>query len=31
LPLSDIVGVAKQIFTSSNDFRRSLTVVDLNH
>lgn len=30
LPLTDIVGVAKQVFTSSNDLSRTLTVIDVN-
>ncbi len=30
LPLTDLVGVAKQIFFSTSDFNRSLKVIDLN-
>lgn len=30
LPLTDVVGVAKQIFTSTNDFSRTLAVIDVN-
>lgn len=30
LPLTDIVGVAKQVFTSTNDLSRTLRVIDVN-
>lgn len=30
VPISDIVGVAKQVFTSKQDFSRSLLVIDVN-
>jgi signal peptidase I len=30
LPLTDIVGVAKQVFISTNDLSRSLKVIDVN-